>query len=59
MEKTMSKVGFVEIKESDYEKLKENGELDPGVFYHVIKDNEENESAGRQYYYKAGYRRSF
>ena len=47
MEKTMSKVGFVEIKESDYEKLKENGELDPGIFYHVIKDNEENESAGR------------
>lgn len=43
----MNKVGFVEIKESEYKKLKENGELDPGIFYHVIKDDEVNELAGR------------
>ena len=47
MEKTMDKVGFVAIKESEYKKLKENGELDPGIFYCIEKDDEVNELAGK------------
>lgn len=40
MKIAMDKVGFIMIKESDYKKLKENGELEAG-FYLIERDNQE------------------